>query len=81
MNYWLFTVMYDLLPALWPTMVKRGLTAQHYPHPWNNETRNINALQKMKRGDGIIAALKRHRFAYYMKSICVGNGRSSRNGS
>jgi hypothetical protein len=65
MNYWLFTVMYDWFPTLWPTMVKRGLAAQHYPRGWTNEARNINALQRMKRGDGVIAALKGHRFAAY----------------
>jgi hypothetical protein len=65
MNYWLFTIMYDWYPSLWPTMVKRGLAAQHYSPGWRNETRNINTLQRMRRGDGVIAALKGHRFAAY----------------
>ena len=139
MKYWLFTVMYDWFPTLWPTMVKRGLAAQHYPSGRRNETRNINALQQMKRGDGVFYAeghhlrplgkhdgldepgnmlvlcpnhhamfdfgiplflsprsiqigrerlrlTSRHALAtenidYYMKSICVRNGQSSRNGS
>jgi hypothetical protein len=65
MNYWLLTVMYDGFPTLWPTMVQRGLAAQHYPSGRTNETRNISALEQMKRGDGVIAALKAHRFAGY----------------
>lgn len=65
MNYWLFTVMYDEFPRLWPTLVKRGLAAQAYPPGQPNEVRNINVLRDMKRGDGVIAALMRHRFSGY----------------
>lgn len=64
MNYWLFTVMYDF-PKLWKIMVERGLAAQHYPVEWTetNYTRNVQALQKLKRGDWLVAAFMRHRFA------------------
>lgn len=65
MNYWMFTVMYDSFPTLWPALVERRLAAQHYPKGWTNETRNINALRQMKKGDAVIAALKAHRFAGY----------------
>jgi hypothetical protein len=65
MKYWMFTVMYDWYPTLWPTMVKWGLAAQHYPPGWTNEPRNWNALRQLKQGDAVIAALKQHRFAGY----------------
>jgi hypothetical protein len=65
MNYWMFTVMYDDFPTLWRTLVERGLAAQHYPQGWTNERRNLAALQQMRRGDGLIAALKGHRFSGY----------------
>lgn len=63
MKYWLFTVMYDWFPSLWPTLLKQGLAAQHYPKGWTNEIRNLNALQQLKAGDRIVAALMKHRFA------------------
>jgi len=68
MNYWLFTVMYDFT-KLWKIMVERGLAAQHYPVEWTetNYTRNVQALQKLKRGDWLVAAFMRHRFAGYAR--------------
>ncbi len=65
MNYWMFTIMYDWFPKLWPTLIQRGLAAQHYPAGWPNEKRNVKALQQMKRDDAVIAALMKHRFAGY----------------
>jgi len=65
MKHWMFTVMYDWFPTLWPTLVKRGLAAQHYPPGWTNEARNLKALQQMTEGDAVVAAFKRHRFAGY----------------
>jgi hypothetical protein len=64
-HYWMFTVMHDWFPTLWTTMVRRGIAAQHYPPDWSNETRNIRALEKLKRGDWLVAAFMRHRFAGY----------------
>lgn len=64
-SYWLFIVLEDKFPGVWKRMVDCGIAAQHYPAGWNNETRNINALKRLKRGDWIVAALKKHRFAGY----------------
>lgn len=79
MNYWMFTVMYydDGFPTLWPTLVKRGLAAQHYPAGWTNEARNLNVLRQMREGDAVVAALKKHRFAGYgfLKSDFFRGGR------
>lgn len=63
MNYWLFQIMYDRFPETWPRMVNLGIAAQHYPPGWGAEMRNLNYLGRMKRGDKIIAAFRKHRFA------------------
>lgn len=65
MNYWFFIVMYDGYPESWKAMVGMGIAAQHYPSGWTNETRNIRALEQMRKGDFIVAAFKQHRFAGY----------------
>ena len=65
MNYWLFAVLYDSRPELWPTLLDTGLAAQQYPAGWTNEARNVNALKRLKRGDAIVAAFMRHRFGGY----------------
>lgn len=57
--------MYDWYPQSWKAMVQMGIAAQHYPPGWTNETRNIRALEQMRKGDLIVAAFKRHRFAGY----------------
>ena len=63
MNYWLFSVMYDMFPEMWPRMVDMGIAAQHYPPDWFQEKRNLTCLSRLKRGDRIIAAFHRYRFA------------------
>lgn len=65
MNYWMFTVMYEAFPELWPTLVQKGLAAQHCPPEWVNQARNIKALLQTRHGHAVIAALKNHRFAGY----------------
>jgi len=65
MNYWLFQIMYDWHPDSWKIMVEAGLAAQHYPPGWTNERRNINKLCQLRRGDAIVAAFRKHRFAGY----------------
>jgi len=79
MNYWMFTVM-EWFPTLWRTLVERGLAAQHYPGESRSEHGNIAALQRMRRGDGLIAALMRHRFSGYgfLKSDFYRGGESLR---
>ena len=54
MKYWMFTVMYDSFPTLWRKLVEWGLAAQHYPPGWTNGAKNLNALQQMKKGDGVL---------------------------
>ncbi len=64
-NYWLFQVMPEFRDELWPKLVNAGVAAQHYPKGWSNETRNINALKKLRKGDMVVAAFRGHRFAGY----------------
>ena len=64
-NYWLFTVMFDHYPELWREFVQNGIAAQHYPPGWTLEEPNVKRLASMKRGDKIIAAFQKHRFAGY----------------
>lgn len=65
MNYWLFVVMYDWYPKSWTAMIDGGVAAQNYPPGWKNETKNINALSKLRPGDRIVAAFMGYRFGGY----------------
>lgn len=63
-KYWLFLVMNDGFPGLWRIFANKGIAAQHYPPAvFKTEKLNIQRLQQMKRGDRVIAAFRRHRFA------------------
>ena len=64
-RYWLFMVRYDRFPDLWKKMVEHGFAAQHYPPGWNNESRNVNALRKIRLGDRIVAAFGNFCFGGY----------------
>jgi len=72
--------MYKWFPESWGIMVNKGIAAQHYPleEKWTNSGRNNKALERLHKGDYIVAAFKRHRFAGYGK--LTSNFNSNRKG-
>jgi hypothetical protein len=62
MNYWFFFVMEHRFPGLWKKFVDQDIAAQQYPEDWPNEKKNIRLLQKIQKGDQLVAALGGHRF-------------------
>jgi hypothetical protein len=69
MSYWLFQIMYDRYPETWGLMVEKGIAVEHYPlkEEWTNAKRNNKELEKLHKGDFIVASFKDHRFAGYGK--------------
>jgi 5-methylcytosine-specific restriction endonuclease McrA len=57
--------MYDWFPESWAKMIKNNIAAQQYPTNWENEKKNITILKRIKKGDFVVAAFKKHRFAGY----------------
>jgi hypothetical protein len=65
MKYWFFQIMYDWYQEYWAKMVRAGVAAQHYVGHTSSDAGNITALSRLREGDTVIAAFKKHRFAGY----------------
>jgi len=68
MSYWLFQTMYDWYPKAWGSMVEGGFIATNWPMEWERDVsykRNIRRIKLIQKGDWVVAAFGKHRFAGY----------------
>jgi hypothetical protein len=65
MKYYLFQIMYDRFPQAWRAMVNNCVAAQDYFSgiPWYLV--NIQELEQLQKGDIVVAAFTKYRYAGY----------------